>query len=214
MKTFVFALLLLTRHVALASEDTAKPAWDLTLDERLAARTNAGGAAERAARHARSARHGAHVTTAAWADVIDGNVNPELFLPTELFQSVVRRGFIGETWRDAHQQDLAALHLPADFWDRLERVAGPFISDLRQQETLLVSGKEMDAAGRAEIDRQLAASYPTLCRHRAEALAAARAEFGPLLDRFMYEYVVRGQVQFAQELANGARLRAEERGCR
>ncbi|HEX9984206.1 MAG TPA: hypothetical protein VGF69_13145 [Thermoanaerobaculia bacterium] len=214
MKTFALVLLLLTSYFALASDNSAKPAWELTLDERLAARTNATGAAERIARHARSARHGARVSTAAWADVIDGNVNPELFLPTELFQSVVRRGFVGETWRDAHQQDLEALQLPADFWDRLERVAGPFIGDLRQQEALLVSGKEMDAAGRAEIDRRLAASYPTLCRHRADALAAARAEFGPLLDRFMYEYVVRGQVQFAQELADGARLRAEERGCR
>ncbi|HEX7151645.1 MAG TPA: hypothetical protein VF618_09175 [Thermoanaerobaculia bacterium] len=228
MKSVALGLLLIAAFAASPSDgkrpvqaapgspdDVGRKTWEWTLEERLAERTSAAAAAERVTRYLRSTQQNStRRAPNAPAEVIDGNLEPQLFVPTELFQSVIRRGFVGETWRDVHVQDLAAVGLPRDFWERLERLAGPFVEDLRRQEALLTQAKDLGAAGREEINRQIAAEYPLVCRHRAEALAAARAEFGPLLDRFMYEHIARGQIIFATELTDGTRLSNEERGCR
>lgn len=185
------AILLWSLLIATAAAGQTKPAWEWTDDERIAARTNPTLAAIRVG----SASQGAP-TGLQPADVIDGKRDSALFLPVELFESVVRHGFLDDGFREAFAHQIAASGLPADFWPRLERIADRYIDDLR------------DASERS------AALQPTLCGDRAAALAAARAELGPALDRFMYAYVAPSRKDILGDLPDASRLTAMSQGCR
>ena len=147
-------------------------------------------------------------------DVIDGNQNPELFLPVELFEMLVTRGYVGDTWRDDYDLRLASAGLPGNFWRRLETIDGRYIRDLRMEYELLERGKSADASARRRIDEEVAGLTPTLCRERADALTAATKEFGVALDRFMYTVVAPGTAMYFEEPQSPDQLRSAERGCR
>jgi hypothetical protein len=208
---------------AAEAETNAKPAWEWTLEERIAARTDRALAAKRiqAALAEQVADEGqAKVSAGKYrkepSDVIDGNRNPELFLPTELFESALTLGLVlPDNWQDVWAEGLGRSGLPSDFWQRLPVIADHYLKDLRHQQDLLERGKGTVADVRARYNRQIAGFTPTLCRERAEALAAARAAFGPALDRFLYETIAGGRsLTFFDELQDADRLRAEAGGCR
>lgn len=195
-----------------------KKAWEWTTEERIASRTNAALAADRvramkgsspASRIASNSASGARMT-----DGIDGNRNPELFLPHELFEILIRHGYVGETWRDYYAPDmLVASNLPADFWDRLEVAAPDYVAGVQRENELLLKMKGATPAERERLQREIASMIPTMCRARIAGLRNARKAFGASFDRFLYEHVAPGSSMATDDPLDGDRLRTAAEGC-
>ncbi|HEV2856521.1 MAG TPA: hypothetical protein VHC97_27285 [Thermoanaerobaculia bacterium] len=179
-----------------------KPAWKWTIEERLAARFDP------AAMAAREAEYQAEqeAIRKRWADsvlfedeakmtgpppateTIDGSKTPELFLPVELFGMLLNRAFPLEEEsagpqepRSRIEQRAAALGFGRDLWGRLEKAAAPYLGPLHAEDRRRLTTRTNDTR---EDDRK------RLCRLRAQALAAAKAEFGEEnFLRLLYEAV-------------------------
>lgn len=170
-----------------------KPAWQWTLDERLAARFDPEGMKRRADREAElakktAAQFGERFDIAPGQHSIDGKSEPELFLPGELFNSLLSSAFHENA---LHQREMrtwieeraAVLGFGSDLWRRLERVTAPYLR-LRDERNL----RALAAASRAEAHEDSAEERRAICRAHAQALAAAKAEFGEeALLRLLYE---------------------------
>jgi hypothetical protein len=145
------------------------------------------------------------------ADVISGRLHPELFLPHELFQQVVREAAFDPGFRLVCQPMVKAAGLPDDFWSRLETISESYINDLREQRSRAadrsVAGRALAIAKSTSLERQT-------CHDRAVALRTARAAFGPALDHFMYEYVGPGISIYLDEAPDESTLRSREGGCK
>jgi hypothetical protein len=216
-----------------------KPAWKWTLDERLAARFDPGAMAardaelqaeEEAARKRWSnllAGEEAQMKGPSPAtETIDGSKTPELFLPGELFGMLLYRGLPQEEKREGLQESrgrieerAAALGFGRDLWDRLDKVAAPYLRLLHDEERRSpLSGAE-DSKAADLIKKEVSLR---LCRARAQALEAAKAEFGEeAFLRLLYEalapigrriYVLEPWPPDYQRHAE--ELRLEEGGCR
>src|SRR5437016_102856 len=99
-----------------------KAPWQWSDEERIAARVDAGLAVKRvqdanaSPQEASSHRVVATARNLRLTDVIEGRKHPELFLPTELFEVVVREGLIwGDTWTEFYARQLSKAGLPPDF---------------------------------------------------------------------------------------------------
>lgn len=176
------------------------------LEERIAARTDARLARERVAQRAGAG-------WSRWTDVIDGRRHPELFLPTELFDSLIERGYLGVAlWREIHARDLAAAGFPATFWSELETVAAPYIDTRRRQRAAALAARN-NARMLTQARQEIAALGGTLCRDRAAGLRAAREHFGPAFDEFLYKVIARGSSRSTDDPLDAAKLRMREDGC-
>lgn len=210
----VVLLLLASQGLADAAKvHFRKPAWQWTLDERLAARFDP------AAQAARKAAHRdviAHLRLGSPADVVDGHETPELYLPTELFSHLLRVAFPaagaeGALARRAIEERAAPLGFTPDLWPRLEAAVSPHL-DLRLGSSKLfghgpaLGGKGLFGQPTGEL---------ALCRHQAEALAAAKAEFGePAFLRFLYEAVApTARLTYSVNWMSRAEARFIEQGC-
>ncbi|HEV8580556.1 MAG TPA: hypothetical protein VGX68_15930 [Thermoanaerobaculia bacterium] len=213
-----------------SKDGTRKPAWKWTLDERLAARFDPEAmAAREAKRQARMKEllkgrvhrvfeEKAEITEApSIKEALDGGKTPELFLPSELFDVLLSRGFPQESseqnlqeFRDWIESQAAGLGIGQDFWKRLEGATLPYLQEDRHP---FFSAKY----GGVEEDLHL-------CRLRAEALKAAEAEFGEeAVLRLLYGTVARGW-SFTRVVGLGPgpstyeryeeELRFQEGGCR
>ena len=110
-----------------------------------------------------------------FVDAFDGKTHPELFLPHQVFRTLMDHAFLG-----------------------------PERSGLRFR------------GGRARSDAQEALDLKQIesCRSRAEALSAARREFGSKrFDRFLYEVIAVNMFHVAEELPRAEDLRRAEGGC-
>jgi len=197
-----------------------KSPWQWSNAERIAARTNRNLAAERlmaargATTEAQSIRTSAATHLDRTIDIIVGKEHPELFLPTELFETLVRDGLVsGDLWREFYRKQLSMAGLPADFWPRLETISRPYVDDLRRSQQLL-GGTSDSPVEKTAIENEVAGMSSTLCRERYDALVNARLEFGVALDRLMYTYVAGKTTMFTDELSDPSLLKAEGRGCR
>jgi len=206
-----------------------KPAWQWTLDERLAARYDPTAVKARHAR--RLAEHEAyraakrargipedpvfdHIEPSPYS--VEGKDNPELFLPHELFGHLLITSFPPEG--DAYsrrriEQRAAALGFGSDLWPRLERIAEPLLAYARERHKLAMKTLRAGAEVPEPEDIYLR------CRLQADALAAAKVEFGEeAFFRLLYETVAPSlgisdsPDQDATELAKA--LRYQEKGCR
>jgi len=216
-----FAVVLLLVCGTATAQTTAPPvaktraSWEWTAAERIGARTDVVKAAARVRAAGTGLPHSMQrKPSPRIVDVIDGSRNPELFLPVELFEMLVTRGYVGDTWRDDYDLRLASAGLPGNFWHRLETIDEQYIHDLRAEYEVLERGKSADESARSRIDEEVAGLTTTLCRERADALIAARNEFGVALDRFLYTVVAPGTAMYFEEPQNPAQLRSAERGCR
>jgi hypothetical protein len=194
--------------------DTARLPSQWRIEERLAKRSSPDLARRRVqagkvAKHLGPTISGSYIRV---VDVIDGAVNAELYLPHELFESVVRRGFIDPEWRAAY--DLQRSGLPTDFWEQLEQVAASYIDDLRIERRLLEEARHADVIRKQRLESEVVAIYSETCSHRADALSRARAIFGDALDRFMYEVIAPEKITIYEEPHDLERLTFEARGCR
>ena len=133
--------------------------------------------------------------------VIDGQRNPELFLPHELFEHLLTAfqpdEFLGDAQRELYGRGLQPFGWKADeFWPVLEEHSAGYL-ELRYRT------EDADPVER--------------CRARFEALELARRTFGrKQFDAFLYRAVAPfGQHAVAtNERDPAARLRHEARGCR
>jgi hypothetical protein len=111
-------------------------------------------------------------------DRVDGNETPELFLPSELFDSLLSMGFPPDGDFQNRTQEIiekraVALGFGRDIWRRLNKASAPYLK--------LQSEYERSAGMRQPATAEtLAMGEDELrwCRARSTALAAAKAEFG------------------------------------
>ncbi len=195
---------------------TLRAAWEWTTDERIALRSSPALASARIFTTSSAARLPTTSSTSAKpaarvVDVIDGRQHPELFLPTELFESVVKHGFLDEGWREAFAEDLRRAGLPTDFWSTLQPIAKDYIQDLRDERALTEARR--NPVTQPQAIARLAALDATLCHHRASALSKARRLFGAALERFMYQYVAPSRTDYIDSLPTAAELHTREAGC-
>jgi hypothetical protein len=185
----------------IASPMVAQPAepWKWTLEQRLAARFDPAMRAARVAEvEARDAKMKPNRASAsamglqAPGDVIDGNLHPELFLPTELFERFIRMVYVTD-WRpmiQPHATDV--LRTDAD-WDALAERVAAYGANLAEDQELYLEQTRSARPRRIEIDKRLAELRAARCSLEKDAFRAVRQHFGAeRFDRFLYVVVSRG----------------------
>jgi len=213
MKTVTsFCVFLLFSASALAAPKTERRAWEWTVDQRIALRTDPVAASERVSASRKSLKIGTNQANAQNArDRFSGTTHPELFLPTEVFDELMKLAFLLKPRvNDAFRQEMAPIvaeyGLPKDFWERLRNVSAIYIAD---------ANRAHDLPERNDFDREFNRNYALLCRSRVDALTKARQEFGAeRFDRFLYEAIARNMFNTSFGPEDAHALRQMEAGCR
>jgi hypothetical protein len=200
-----------------------KEPWQLTVEERISLRTDPQLARERVRkdRAAQPPRTPESLARAAVvADTFDGRTHPELFLPHQVFDQLVKMAFLrpdrtSQVVQKGFMPEIRRHGLPPDFWMRLESLSTIYLADYRAVSDLLESQRlQQSPAGRERIEKALVLRQTDACRSRAAALAAARKEFGrERFDRFLYQVVAVGMFTVTDRLPDPKLLRQAEEGC-
>jgi len=208
-------------------QTTTKEAWEWTVDERIAIRTDP------VARQARIDKFLAQRRTAnapagriaamsngqelPVGDSIHGSDHPELFLPTELFSIFTSSVFVvsdevSDHVRKVAKHGAASIGLSSDFVSTFETEALEFTVLQRQENTL----KERLGRGEGSSD-QLLAEIKKLrhqqCPLRIAAITRLRARYGEKFDRFLYTTVAPGAFIDSFGPTSADELRSQEEGC-
>ncbi|HJQ35680.1 MAG TPA: hypothetical protein VKB93_00945 [Thermoanaerobaculia bacterium] len=210
--------------------ERVKAAWEWTLEERLAKRLDVQQIRER------DAAREENVGTPQWMRVpgaespqyvIDGQRDPELFMPFELFVSLLRgvtpptpgidptsRDFAREQYRSriaefGWQEEL--------FWKTVEIASAEYLR--YDTERLALRLEQIQTLPPPERRRKLEGQIEGLshkqCVARAEALRTVRAKLGAeSFDRFLYGVVAPGMALMSSDPDDASRLRFLEGGCR
>jgi hypothetical protein len=213
-----------------AKGNPSKPAWKWSVDERLAKRFDPEFRKARAEARAAKLKElekrfpappddlfADEVKNQQNVDTIEGETNPELFLNFELFDQLLEMGFPPngmnqQETRRLIEERAVVLGFGQDLWDRLERVAAPFLKLQRREEQLARNGT---LPSRPADGTKMSPEALHWCRERARAIAAAKAEFGeePFL-RLLYAGVTPGfSITYAVSQGTADRLRYLEGGC-
>ena len=239
-RPFLFAsaalLLLLIGSAAKAevskSRDVAKPAWEWTVDERLAQRFAPGAMEARAAEHSTEERAFLNRFPEAAAgfpetketgfprqvtDSIEGNKTPALFLPFELFDHLLSMGLPPDANLESQriiEQRAVALGFGRDLWKRLEKAAAPYLELQRADERRARAKLSPPRPTRAGLEMDSDAIL--YCRARARAFAAAESEFGSKrFLRLLYIGVTPGlAISYVVKDGLADHLRFIDGGCR
>jgi hypothetical protein len=195
-----------------ASEADEKPAWKWTQEERVAARVNPRSQGER---RERARALGQEMSEKA--SIVMGSVEPELFIPAELFEFFITTVFVEHagaraSWRGDIDTRYSG-HLPDDFWERLGRVTHDLQARLSSERELGRKLTTADAFERERISVRIDEVRVEKCTLFREALGSARAllpagEF----DRLLYEAVAPNIVKTEPASSEALMLRLE-RGC-
>jgi hypothetical protein len=205
-----------------------KPAWQWTVDERLAKRFDPAQMKARAAEHDAEQKALEELNRVNGSDplfsippdaaptmTIDGRKTPELFLTEELFTTLLGRAFPpgGEHMQQLRgpiERRAAALGFGRDLWPRLEKVAAP----LRKLEA--EQKQPGDSPSTPVNIYKMDAQSVRFCRVRAQVIAAAKKEFGEeAFLRLLYEALapeVRLTYPIYPRMAD--HIRFMEEGCR
>lgn len=200
MKIIVVAALA-TLPIAISSGSI--PPWAWRVEERLAARYDPDRASERSRKYA--IRHALPQSTSGI--LIDGQANPELFLPHELFDALLvpltAPEPVSGNVRAEFAEGIAAMGMDeAEFWKRLATLAEPYIAARKAKEDSSTKSSPQSAEA-------------LLCAARHRALASARRHWGETtFDRLLYT-VVAPEMQHAEASDVDQReiLKGRERGC-
>jgi hypothetical protein len=216
--------LMVTIIVALptiAQSAAARKPWQWTDAERIAARVNPRAAHERVVRTAASWKlDSSSAETSASAkepfDDIDGRYTPELFLPYELFETMMHMELADDpVTREASQAaveaERKAAGLPDDFWTRLEPLCSAYLADWNGISDLLKPG--FDPADSRFLS-QIKALEKARCRDRAMALDAARHELGEPLEIFLYTAMTKGHFITVLSQPDAKQMHFQNGGCR
>lgn len=217
---FVVLLFLIATAPLLANEAPAKQAWQWTLEERIAARTDAKAARERVRAAARN-QVGTNAATPEWrVDDIDGKVHPELFLPHEVFRTLVRGSSnvdarARDSFRKGLQRKVDQHRLPPDFWVKLEAIATVYAADMQAALDMGQASLAVQGEARKRATEALELKNDDVCRSRAAALEAAYKEFGTeRLNRFLYTVIAPHMFSVTETLPSAELLRKAAGGCR
>jgi hypothetical protein len=217
----LFSLLIVLPAMA----QVRKQAWTYTLDERIALRTDVERARERV-RTAGAVRTGGRIRTTGVpalgpeVDAFDGRSHPELFLPHEVFREFMRlttqtNATKQRLIREALTPDVRRVGLPDDFFERLGAVTAVYAAKSAAEHEIGQGLHLLEGAAMTRAKAQLAIQQADVCRSRAEALDAARREFGAeRFDRLLYEVMAVNMFTIADRLPDARLLRRAERGCR
>lgn len=183
-----------------------KPAWEWTLEERIAERTDPAKIRERVAAAGQRAleydqQEGTKRVRSVPADHIDGDRDPALFLDFEVFDRLMRVGFardvrVRDSYREGYAPHLRRLELPDDFWERLDAATA-------------------DYRGLVPEPGQPYGDPLQICAARIDALARTRQVFGSVrFDRFLYEGLVPEMSMTTTTAIPAYSLRYLAGGCR
>ena len=194
--------------------------WQLSLEERVALRTNPSLARERVRlRQTATESEATSHESQQWADDFDGKTHPELFLPHEVFDELIKMAFLGSSHsrfvvQTGFMREVRRHELPHDFWEQLESISAEFAAEAQSVRDLLAS-RPRHAGDEVAREAALATKHAAVCRSRAAALAAARNAFGPeRFDRFLYEVIATKMFMASDTLVATEVLRRNEDGCR
>jgi hypothetical protein len=161
---------------------TARP-WLYTDDERITRRFPAPAADP----HSRTLSQ-----IAGYSEAVDGRQRPELFLPYELFDALLR-GLEPDQKPGQHVRALVDGKLarfgyePTTFWSTLRRVSAPYLNAKKESREKHHGSMMIAGANGSKI---LIPVSQEACSARAVALVAARQELGGQdFDRFLYSAV-------------------------
>ncbi|MCU1230759.1 MAG: hypothetical protein JWO97_3643 [Acidobacteria bacterium] len=209
-KSVSFTLLMmwtLPLFAADAGSARPKPAWQWTLEERLAKRYDPASLKDRITREATepfgimSVPQGTIAnpspTAARYPSIIVGARDPELFMPWELFDDVVRHAYSSDPASRAEiraqieqRAKQANFRLPDGFWAELGRTAKPWI-DLGDR--VQRAGRQLRLANpieTRELRHDLDQARDEACTVRFNAFNAVREHFGAnWIAQFLYETV-------------------------
>jgi hypothetical protein len=236
MRTLTTPLLVLllcpvTFAQATSSESTAvtprKPAWEWTLDERIARRIDPVLIRERALASEKNLveRGGfkpeevipVRFTVEGWRD-------PELFMPSELFNSIlagvwVEQEIARDTRKQYRQQILNAGWNESLFWQIVEEASAEYWKTTNERLALqrAASTQPITLAERRALSIKAESLNVPGCRLRLDALWTVRQKLGAeKFDRFLYEAIA-PKISISSNLPFGNeewRLRYIEGGCR
>lgn len=220
-KSTLYLLVAFFAASLVAQSTTSKEPWQIPIEERIARRTNPELARERVRVGRRVQTAGAQVksTASRIVDAFDGKQHPELFLPHEVFDELLKLAYLGsprrgQIVREGLMPEVRRHGLPTDFWQRLESISTIYIGDSRALYDIGV-GSQQDGPSRSRAEQARALKYRDACRSCADALAAARAEFGQeQFDRFLYQVIAVHMHYAADRLPDPKILRKHEGGCR
>lgn len=151
-------------------------------------------------------------------DAFSGRENPELYLPFELFQHLVRTAYLSparEDFRKIMWPAAASIGAQEDFWDRLMPEIAPYVAELAREQALAQAMHEAKEPQRGQLIAELQALQARNCGRRADAHAAAGRAFGDeWFDQFLYVAVAPNLSQVARTLPSAEDLRRAEQGCR
>ena len=175
---------------------TPRQPWEWTTAERIAARRDPEKRRERVQAAADERRKRGAQDGPMTADVLDGNRNPELFFPTELFEHLVRSwAVMPEVWPKIMSQRATDLFRNPDEWERFAASAADYAALLRDEH----------GAARAQDQSRVAEIHMHKCAVSARALREARRAFGrERFDRMLYEAVAPGLLSARDVNADGS----------
>ena len=219
-----FSLLVAIGPLSLLAQQPRQP-WEWTTEERIARRLDPAAIAERVRVH--QGTHPSHAgqstlntAAAAPAFVIDGNRNPELFLPWEVMDELLENASgdlrAVQPGRRAYRDAVEASGWDETiFWPTLERLARNYAATkdaaIRFQ---MRTARRADTLSRSEILERDRLNHE-VCSSRAETLQAARARFGAAaFDRFLYTAVAPHMGMASMGATDARTLRWIEGGCR
>ncbi|HSE63452.1 MAG TPA: hypothetical protein VLG15_07540 [Thermoanaerobaculia bacterium] len=196
-----------------------KPAWEWTLDERIRHRLDADCRQARRELAAQDRKERGYLRTSGDpADFVYGTDTPELFLPSELYATLISNVNAGESrfseaMRSYYERRASSLDLPGAFWKLVEEAAGDYLSGLQEERRLAAVLNGAGTNERLAILAEIADIQKPQCAQRIDALERTRRAFPPgSFDRFLYVAVAPGIGSSAQLVTTGS-LRWREEGC-
>ena len=161
----------------------------------------------------------ARAITDGYREAVDGRQHPELLLPYELFDALLR-GLSANPRIQGNARTLLDRKLrnsgfdPSRFWPDLERIAQPYLSATQTAKDNRHNSMVVTAADGSKMLIPVGAD---VCQARIEALQNARRTFGAeRFDRFLY-VALAPDVSVSSAGSSGSRpdqLRYMARGCR
>jgi len=215
----------------LAAQPPTKPAWQWTVEERLAARFDeiarnrriaefeAARAAKRAETAAtRSRRDLGDSGVTRPTDSVHGSDHPELLMPFEIMNVFTQAAFgaddeTARVVRKDSARKARAIGLPETFLDEFENAARAFIGQQREELRLREHAYAGDATERSRTRARLQELRTLECHSRADAMRHLRKVFGHRFDQFLYSVIAPSVSRDIFEPITAQQLRNQEEGC-
>jgi len=197
-------------HISLSTSNPQP--WLLDLDTRLQRRFDP---------NLRSARlKAAGRSPTSDADIIQGEKNPELFLPWEVHRFLLSTAFyadasVAAAWRARFASAVPELRIPQGFWATLAKVSADYLDGQRQIASLSDDMRKADSVRREQQRQAIVLKESSQCGLRLLALERANDAFGrEWFDEFLYRAVAPNLTISTSTPTSAERLRFVAGGCK